>query len=311
MLAYLLTCALLVSGCYLLGRALRREPLRAGAPAAVVRLLPTVEPPVLELSGVAKSYRDRSGGVVPVFANLRGSFREGEFVAVMGASGRGKSTLLNLLGGLDAPDSGAVLFRGVPVPYSRPDALARYRARNVALVFQSLNLVAHLSASENAALPLLCRGVSWDEAAARARPVLERMGLSDADRLPAELSRGQQQRVAIARALLSDADVILADEPTGSLDPARAESVLSRFQALVADTGRTVVMVTHDVALAERYCDRVVEFGRTGPCAGRESGPVSEHPADAHPESPWTRFGTRLVQGPTCRPSSASSPSSS
>ncbi len=295
MLAPLCFFALVGLGSYWLGRALRRTPNLGPVSAPRVRLVPAVRPPLLELRDVAKAYRDRSGAVVPVFTNLCGSFAEGEFVAVLGASGRGKSTLLNLLGGLDAPDAGALLFRGEPVPFSRPALLARYRARHVAFVFQSLNLVAHLRAAENAALPLLCTRVPWDEAIARAQPVLARMGLSGADRLPAELSRGQQQRVAIARALLSNADVILADEPTGSLDPALARNVLSRFRELVAGTGRTVVMVTHDVALARRYCDRLVAFGRNPFEFGRDSDHPADEPTAPQAKSLSLRIGTPRV----------------
>jgi putative ABC transport system ATP-binding protein len=137
--------------------------------------------------------------------------------------------------------------------------LRRYRSRCVAWVFQDLNLIAHLNVVENAALPLLCRGWKRRAALAVAKRYVEQLGLADwACHYPHQLSRGQKQRVAIARAFASDAQVILADEPTGSLDPATADSVLEAFRDLSEETGKPVVLVTHDQERARQYADRIL-----------------------------------------------------
>jgi len=175
---------------------------------------------------------------------------------------------LNLLGGLDQPTRGEVWFRDIRLQFGNGRWMDDYRSRRVAWVFQDLNLISHQTAAANAAFPLLCRGVARSTALDTARSSLAELGLdSEGDRYPNQLSRGQQQRVAIARAFTSGAEVVLADEPTGSLDPEKAQEVMTAFTRLSRQTGVPVIMVTHDHSLAESYCDHVLI------CSGRKLSP--------------------------------------
>ena len=185
---------------------------------------------------------------------------DGEMVAIMGASGCGKTTLLNCLSGLDRPTSGTVVLGGAELTAMREPALTRHRARTAGFVFQSYNLIPVLTAEENVVLPLLTRGD--DDATARrtARETLAGLGLAGKERrLPNELSGGEQQRVAIARALAPAPRVVFADEPTGNLDAERAEDVLNLLVAANRERGQTLVVVTHDPRVAAR-CSRVVRM---------------------------------------------------
>jgi putative ABC transport system ATP-binding protein len=176
--------------------------------------------------------------------------RRGEYVAVMGASGGGKSTLMNIIGCLDEPTSGRYLLDGVDVSRLREWNLAEIRNRLVGFVFQSFNLVPRTSALANVELPLVYAGVKRKERLERALHALDVVGLADrAHHLPTELSGGQQQRVAIARAICTDPAIILADEPTGALDSHSSAGVLEIFDRL-NDEGRTVVLITHDADVA-------------------------------------------------------------
>jgi ABC-type lipoprotein export system ATPase subunit len=236
---------------------------------------------LFRIAEVEKVYRDSSGEPVRGFL-LSGQELEiaAGVTALLGQSGVGKSTLLGLLGGLDVPSSGEILFRETPLPPVESAQLRLHRSAHVSVVFQSLNLVTHLSALENAALPLLIRRVPYKEAIARARARLEEVGLKadQMDRLPAHLSGGQQQRVAVARAFTAESQVILADEPTGSLDPQTAQGVMQVFRDLVDRTGRPVILVTHNEELARQYADRIV---RLTPDGGYEDVPV-DHPPRRH-----------------------------
>ncbi|AKF10457.1 ABC transporter ATP-binding protein [Sandaracinus amylolyticus] len=183
-----------------------------------------------------------------------------EFVAVMGSSGSGKSTCMNILGCLDQPTGGEYLFDGVSVGGLDRDQRAMLRRLHLGFVFQGFNLLARTSALENVELPLLYRGVRSDERRARAMSSLERVGLADRARhMPSELSGGQQQRVAIARALVTDPAVILADEPTGNLDSQRSVEIMQLLQRLHREQSITIVMVTHEPDMAA-YCERLVTF---------------------------------------------------
>jgi putative ABC transport system ATP-binding protein len=214
---------------------------------------------LLSVQEVSRSFTSSSGEKVNVLSSVSVEIREGDMVAIVGSSGAGKTTLLHLLAGLDTPDSGRIFWLGRPLPSREGKALRDYRAEKVSLVFQSLNLVTHLTAEENAALPLLCRGVPWDEVVAVARENLRLLGLEQKFRQrPAHLSGGEQQRVAVARAFTSRAELILADEPTGSLDPATAAGVMEAFHQLSRRWRKTVVLVTHNVNLARRYSDRLL-----------------------------------------------------
>jgi putative ABC transport system ATP-binding protein len=215
-------------------------------------------PPVVQTRAVEKTYKM---GDVEVRA-LRGVSLEvhaGEFVAVMGASGSGKSTFMNLIGCLDRPTSGTYRLQGEDVGRYTRDQLAAVRGRRIGFVFQGFNLLPRTSALENVELPMLYQGVSTKERHARAAEALRKVGLGDRlDHTPAQLSGGQQQRVAIARALVNRPTLLLADEPTGNLDSRTSVEVMGIFQEL-NDQGLTVMLVTHEPDIAE-HARRVVTF---------------------------------------------------
>lgn len=176
---------------------------------------------------------------------------EGEFVAITGASGSGKSTLLHMLGGITRPSSGRVLLEGVDLAGLSDDALAAIRRRRIGFVFQRYNLLPELSLAENVALPLTLDGVAAAQSAAAARAALEAVGMAHrATHRPDELSGGEQQRGAIARALVTGPAVVLADEPTGALDSENSGRVVALLLRLVKERGQTVLLVTHDPAVA-------------------------------------------------------------
>ena len=214
--------------------------------------------PLIVLHQVTRSYQV---GVHAVHA-LRGvtmGIAAGDFVAIMGASGSGKSTMMNILGCLDLPDRGRYILDGVDVRHLDEDELATVRNRKIGFVFQSFNLVPRTSALQNVELPLVYAGVKRHERRARAVAALERVGLGDrVHHLPNELSGGQQQRVAIARALVTEPAVILADEPTGNLDSASSQEIMDVFEGLNAE-GRTVVMITHEEEIA-RHARRIIRL---------------------------------------------------
>jgi putative ABC transport system ATP-binding protein len=229
----------------------------------------------LVVRGLRKAY-----GSPPVRA-LRGvdlTVHAGEFVALMGPSGSGKSTLLHLVAGLDRADEGTVVLAGTRIDDLGPARLARLRRRHVGLVFQFFHLVEHLSALENVALAALVAGARPAEATARARDLLDTLGLLDrAEERPGALSGGQRQRVAIARALANRPTLLLADEPTGALDSAGAAEVLALFGRLHR-TGQTILMVTHSREVAAG-AQRVVRM-RDGRVQG-EGAPAPERDVEA------------------------------
>ena len=184
----------------------------------------------------------------------------GDFVAIMGASGSGKSTTMNILGCLDVPTGGSFLFRGHPVERLDRDQRALLRRRYLGFVFQGFNLLSRTSALENVELPLLYRGENKGERRRLGMAALDKVGLADWwDHTPAELSGGQQQRVAIARAIVTEPDVLLADEPTGNLDSERSVEIMQLLTGLNADVGITVLMVTHEPDMAA-FARTVVHF---------------------------------------------------
>jgi len=212
---------------------------------------------VARLRGIGKGYRSGPGRV-EVLRDLDLALNMGEMVAVVGESGVGKSTLLHLLGALDRPDAGEYLFRGAPVLASPPEALARFRNRHVGFVFQFHHLLPEFTALENVQLPGMIRRQPRSELQARAEDLLEELGLAARrDHRPAELSGGEQQRVAIARALASDPDLLLADEPTGNLDPQTSVQVFAALRRAHQRRPLTTVLATHNERLAEE-CDRVL-----------------------------------------------------
>lgn len=184
----------------------------------------------------------------------------GEFVAIMGASGSGKSTFMNMLGTLDKPNSGSYFLDGIDMLSLDTDNLARVRNEKMGFVFQGFNLISRTSALENVELPMIYKGIPEDERKIRAKKALEIVGLSKReDHMPNQMSGGQQQRVAIARAIVNDPPLILADEPTGNLDTKTSIEVMEFFVNLNKTMGKTIVLVTHEPDIAQ-YCKRVVKF---------------------------------------------------
>lgn len=211
--------------------------------------------PVLLLDGVGRHYRTGTGHLT-VLDGISFSVAAGERLAVVGPSGSGKSTLLGLMAGLDAPDAGRVVVEGRDLAGLSPSALARLRGQRMGFVFQSYRLLPTLTALENIAVPLDLAGRA--DADATARAWLARVGLAErADHLPAKLSGGEQQRVALARALAPGPALVFADEPTGNLDSRTGAAMTDLLFGLVAESGATLVLVTHDLALAARAGRRI------------------------------------------------------
>jgi putative ABC transport system ATP-binding protein len=207
---------------------------------------------MIVLDAVSKTFSGRRGAQVTALDRVDLTIASGEFVAVVGPSGSGKSSLLFTVGGLMHPTAGEVRLGEHALYDLDPGRRAALRRTEVGFVFQTFNLVPYLSCVENVAVPATFAGVAVPEAKQRARAMLERLGLSArAEHRPGELSVGERQRVAVARALVNGPRVLLADEPTGNLDPANADQVMSLFRDLHAG-GQTIVMVTHDPRLAER-----------------------------------------------------------
>mgnify|MGYP002625120940 CR=1 FL=1 len=188
------------------------------------------------------------------------SIEEGEFVAIMGTSGSGKSTCMNMLGTLDKPTSGEYYLDGIDVFSLNSDQLSDIRNNKIGFVFQGFNLIARTSAIDNVAMPMIYKGIPEEERYERARNALKIVGLgSKEENMPSQMSGGQQQRVAIARAIVNDAPLILADEPTGNLDTKTSIDVMEFFVNLNEKYGKTIVLVTHEPDIAQ-YCKRVLRF---------------------------------------------------
>ena len=209
-------------------------------------------PPIVSLRGVSKTYY-RGDEALKVLSGLDFELAQGGYIALMGPSGSGKSTLLNIVSGLDRADSGTVNVAGLDLTKMSNDDLARYRAQKLGLVFQTFNLIPVLTAVENVELPLILTGLPRAERRTRAETALRVVGLAERmDHYPRQLSGGQEQRVAIARALVNDPEIIVADEPTGDLDRESANEILGLLEKLNKEFGKTILMVTHDPAAAER-----------------------------------------------------------
>ncbi|QDS88091.1 Lipoprotein-releasing system ATP-binding protein LolD [Rosistilla ulvae] len=206
---------------------------------------------MLSMENVTKTY-EMHGQSVVALDDATLEIPEGDFVSLIGPSGSGKSSLLVMLGGMLSPTSGRVLLNGQSMYDLNADGRARMRKANIGFVFQTFNLIPYLSAMENVQIPLYLSGTAESDHDDRAAELLERVGLGDRlHHKPTELSVGQQQRVALARMLANDPAVILADEPTGNLDPETSEQVIGYFEEFNRE-GRTIVMVTHNPAAAER-----------------------------------------------------------
>jgi len=215
----------------------------------------------IQLDQVSRHYL-MGESIIRAVDNVSAAVAPGEFLALLGSSGSGKSTLLNLIAGLDRPSSGSVIAHGQDLSKMSSLELARYRRQTVGMVFQSFNLLPRMTLEENVELPLRLAEVDRSERAARVREALARVGLAKRiGHRPSELSGGEQQRTAIARALVNRPRILLADEPTGNLDSATGESILTLLREIQKNPGMTIVMVTHERALAERFADRLAVMG--------------------------------------------------
>ncbi|MGH9768553.1 MAG: ABC transporter ATP-binding protein [Blastocatellia bacterium] len=215
---------------------------------------------ILEARNVTREYQMKAE-TVRALAEVSVEVGHGEFVAILGTSGSGKSTLLNLFGGLDRPTLGDVLFDGQSLAPLSSREMSRYRLRRVGMIFQSFNLIPTMTARENVSLALAFAGLGKSERRGRSLELLDRVGLAPrADHLPSELSGGEQQRVSIARAIANEPQVLLADEPTGNLDSSRAAEVMGVLDEMRRRDGKTIVLVTHDHELTDKFATRVIRL---------------------------------------------------
>lgn len=214
---------------------------------------------LIEVKNAIKTYQTGDDSF-NALNNVSLSIEKGEFVAIMGASGSGKSTFMNMLGTLDKPNSGSYYLDGIDMLSLDTNSLAEVRNLKMGFVFQGFNLISRTSALENVELPMIYKGISEEERRIRAKEALKIVGLENReDHMPNQMSGGQQQRVAIARAIVNDPPLILADEPTGNLDTKTSIEVMEFFVKLNEQMGKTIVLVTHEPDIAE-YCKRVVRF---------------------------------------------------
>ena len=222
---------------------------------------------VLTLSGITKTYNPGKPTEVSVLKGADLTVGQGEIIGLIAPSGAGKSTLLHIAGLLDTPDSGSVMISGQEMSGQSDRRRTTARRRDVGFIYQFHHLLPEFSAAENVVLPQMAEGVAKSDAMQRAQDLLSRVGLSErADHRPAELSGGEQQRVAFCRALANQPKLLLADEPTGNLDPETSDRVFNRLIELVRDTGLSAVIATHNIDLAKRM-DRIIrlEHGRVVP----------------------------------------------
>ena len=214
---------------------------------------------LIELKNIIKTYYAGEDSF-NALDNISLTIEKGEFVAIMGASGSGKSTCMNILGTLDKPNSGEYYLDGKNVMALNSDELSQIRNLKLGFVFQGFNLISRTSAIDNVELPMIYKGLPKEERRARAKEALRIVGLENRENhMPNQMSGGQQQRVAIARAIVNDAPIILADEPTGNLDTKTSIEVMEFFVSLNRKLGKTIILVTHEPDIAE-FCDRVVSF---------------------------------------------------
>ena len=215
--------------------------------------------PIISVRNLVKIYKTKKVR----FKALNGidlDIYPGEFMAVVGTSGSGKSTLLNLIAGLEKPTAGKIFVKEKPVHKMKEDDLVEFRLNHIGFIFQSFNLMDTLTTLENAAFPLMLRGIRPQKRDKEAKELLSRLGLSGhLVHDPDELSGGQQQRVSIARAIITKPEILFADEPTGNLDSETADQIMGILQDIVKENGTTLLMVTHDMEKA-RYADRIVHI---------------------------------------------------
>ena len=213
---------------------------------------------LIEMRGIVKRFNEGLDSELTVIPGLDFSVDEGEFVAVVGQYGSGKSTLMNIIGLLDRPTAGEYQLAGVDALALGDDKLASFRGQKIGFIFQNFNLIGRMSALKNVEMPMVYAGVSAHERTQRAENLLEMVGMSDRmNHLPNELSGGQKQRVAVARALANQPEILLADEPTGALDSQTGRMVMDLFHELHRTHGKTILFITHNPELADE-CSRTV-----------------------------------------------------
>ncbi len=218
----------------------------------------TTGPALIQVENISRDYR-LGETVIPAIHQVTLNVQRGEFLALLGASGSGKSTLLNMMAGLDQPTSGAIRVQERNLAQLKADELARYRRQTAGMVFQSFNLLPRMTLEENVELPLRLAEVDRRERASRVSEALERVRLGARKRhRPSELSGGEQQRGALARALVNRPAILFADEPTGNLDSVTGEQILVLLREIQDSLGMTIILVTHERPLADRFANRIV-----------------------------------------------------
>ncbi len=232
------------------------------------------KPIIIDLQGIIKRFYLGQPNELEILHGIDLQVREGEFLSIVGESGSGKSTLMNIIGALDRPTEGGYLLDGVDMCQSKDSSLSEIRNKKVGFVFQTYNLVARTTAIGNVELPMLYGAVPKKERAARARELLQMVGMEDrGTHRPEELSGGQKQRVAIARAMANNPSIILADEPTGALDSKTGRRIMDIFHRLHREQGKTVILITHSRELAEET-ERIVTL-KDGEITGERKGRLS------------------------------------
>lgn len=215
--------------------------------------------PIIEVKNLIKKYRVGSE-IINALNGVDLQIEKGEFLAIVGTSGSGKSTLLNMMSGLERPTKGEILLNGTSINKVKEKDMATFRSKHMGFIFQHYNLLTALTALENAALPLVLQGVAPRERNKRAVEMLKILGLGERMKnKPTQMSGGQQQRVSIARALINNPKILFADEPTGNLDTRTTQEIMELLTGTVKEKGQTLVMVTHDLGVAN-YADRVIHM---------------------------------------------------
>lgn len=230
---------------------------------------------IIEMQNVIKKFYIGTPNELTILKGINLTVEEGEFVSIVGASGSGKSTLMNIIGALDHPTEGEYILSGEDIKTMKGNKLSDVRNQKIGFVFQTFNLIPRTSALKNVELPMLYGGVSGSERIARAKDLMEMVGMGDRMKhLPNELSGGQKQRVAIARAMANNPDIILADEPTGALDTQTSRMVMDLFHRLNREQGKTIVLITHNPELAAET-SRVITIS-DGQIIGVKTNPAFE-----------------------------------
>ena len=231
--------------------------------------------PIIQLRGIVKTFYIGQPNELEILHGIDLDVYEGEFVAIVGESGSGKSTLMNIVGALDKPTQGSYWLDGIDMTAAKDSELSALRCRKIGFVFQTFNLIGRTSALKNVELPMLYNGVGAAKRTARARELLELVGMEKRmNHQPNELSGGQKQRVAIARAMANDPAVLLADEPTGALDSATSRVVMDLFHKLHKEQGKTILLITHSRELAAE-CERIITI-RDGRITGEVKGGAAQ-----------------------------------